>query len=327
MPPAGDVTHEWPQARRCRARSAGVGRRARRVSFRVWTVLVPALFVFAAEVLRHEVLPEYLHDALPEMLGNVLTGAAALVISATILLPIYRRLEAADAQLRATQIAQAVSAERERLARELHDGVAQALFFLNVKATALERSLAAADSPPAAATAKPAGPGEARPIAAEIAKAVQDTSLRVRDAIFDLRTGPEPGEPLNAWIRGYVQRFVELLGVAGEVQEEGLPRELSLEQQLHTMAVVREALHNVAKHAQARTFLVRIAWGPTELTVVVSDDGRGLPDSPAGSAQGRYGLAALSEHARAAGGAVRLSAGTDDAGTAVTFRMPYRVAS
>ena len=310
MPSAGDVTQEWREATGSRARGAEYPRRARRVSFRVWTVLLPALVVFAAEVLRHEVLPEYLHDAVPEMLGNVLTGAAALVISAVILLPIYRRLEAADAQLRTTQVAQAVSGERERLARELHDGVAQALFFLNVKATALERSLAP-------------GPGEARPIAVEIAKAVQDTSLRVRDAIFDLRTGPEPGQPLTAWIRNYVQGFAELHGLAGEVHEQGTSRDLSLEQQLHAMAIVREALHNVAKHAHARTFLVRLAWDPTELTVVASDDGRGLPHPLPGPAQGRYGLAALSEHAQAAGGRVALSPGPDGLGTTVTFRMPY----
>src|SRR5689334_5686186 len=67
MPPAGDVTHEWTPATQSRACGAGVARRAQRISFRVWTVLLPALVVFAAEVLRHEVLPEYLHDALPEM--------------------------------------------------------------------------------------------------------------------------------------------------------------------------------------------------------------------------------------------------------------------
>ena len=158
--------------------------RARRWSFRVSTVLLPALVVFTAEFIRHEVL----HHEVPEMLGNVLTGISALVISAAILLPIYRRLEGADAQLRATQVAQAVSGERERLARELHDGVAQALFFLNVKAAALERSLST-------------DRGEARAIAAEIAQAIKDTAQRVREAIFDLRTSPEPGQQREAGIK------------------------------------------------------------------------------------------------------------------------------
>lgn len=288
--------------------------RVRRIAFGLATVLLPALVVFGAEVVRHQVLPEALHDVLPPMLGNVLTGLSALVISAVILVPIYRRLEATDAQLRATQVAQAVSAERERLARDLHDGVAQALFFLNVKVMALERSLGFGDG------------GTARPIAAEIAQTVQETAARVRDAIFDLRTGPEPGRPLDAWIRTYVQRFAELHGLAGDLQEHGRARELMLEQQLHTMAIVREALHNVAKHAQAHAFTVRLDWTPAELVVLVSDDGRGLPRDLPGPAQGRYGVAALSEHAHAAGGTIALASGPEGVGTGVTFRMPHAAA-
>jgi len=249
MVPDGDVTRGW--ATIAAPRAVGAPRLARRLSFRALTVLLPAVVVFAAEFVRHEVL----HHEVPEMLGNVLTGIAALIISAAILLPIYRRLETADAQIRATQVAQAVSRERERLARDLHDGVAQALFFLNVKATALERSLT------------PAGGGEAPSIAAEITQAVQDTSRRVREAIFDLRTSPEPGESFDAWVRDYAQRFAELHGLAGRIEEQGAVWELPLEQQLHVMAIVREALHNVAKHARARTVAVGIEWAGDGVTI------------------------------------------------------------
>lgn len=310
MPLASQATQRWSRTASTRRHGVGAPRRAQRIAFGLATVLLPALVVFGAEVLRHEVLPEMLHNVVPEMLGNVLTGLSALVISAVILIPIYRRLEAADAQLRATQVAQAVSAERERLARDLHDGVAQALFFLNVKATALEQSLAP-------------GRGEAGPIAAEIARAVQETSTRVRDAIFDLRTGPEPGRTLDSWIRTYVQRFTELHGLAGDVRELGRVRELTLEQQLHAMAIVREGLHNVAKHAKTKAFTVRLDWNPAELVIVVADNGQGLPRDLPGPSLGRYGVAALSEHARATGGTVALSSGPDGIGTAVTFRMPY----
>ncbi|HLW47949.1 MAG TPA: histidine kinase [bacterium] len=279
----------------------------RRWSFRVSTVLLPALVVFTAEFIRHEVL----HHEIPEMLGNALTGIAALVISAAILLPIYRRLEAADAQLRATQVAQAVSGERERLARELHDGVAQALFFLNVKAAVLERSL------------RPDPDENARAIAAEITQAVQETAQRVREAIFDLRTSPEPGEPLDAWVRDYTQRFAEAHGLVGRVDERGTPRDLPFEHQLHAMAIVREALHNVAKHARARSVTVGIDWGGDAVTVTAADDGRGLPDPVPGPEQGRYGIAALSEHAGAVGGTVTAAGGPGGAGTVVAFRMPY----
>lgn len=303
----GDVTRGWTHVASPRAASAP--RRARRLSFRAWTVLLPALVVFAAEVVRHEVL----HHEVPEMLGNVLTGTSALIISAVILLPIYRRLEAADAQIRATQVSQAVLQERERLARDLHDGVAQALFFLNVKATALERSLT------------PAGRGDALSlsIATEITQAVQETSERVREAIFDLRTGPEPGESFDVWVRDYTQRFAELHGLAARVEEHGAARDLPFEHQLHVMAIMREALHNVAKHARAQTVAIGVDWGGAGVTITASDDGRGLADPVPGPDQGRYGLTALSEHARAVGGTVTVGPGRDGIGTAVIFRMPH----
>jgi signal transduction histidine kinase len=270
------------------------------------TVLLPAVVVFGAEVVRHELL----HGLVPEMLGNVLTGAAALIISALILLPIYRRLEAVDARLRTTEIEHAVSHERERLARELHDGISQALFFLNVKATALERSLAASDL------------GPARQIADEIAETVRDTSRHVRDAIFDLRTSPEPGQPLGTWVRAYVSRFGEIHSLAGTVEEVGSAVRLPLESEFHAMAIVREALHNVAKHAHARSVAVRIDWGVDRISMAISDDGTGVPEPIPGPAQGRFGLAALRDHARIAGGTVTVSRGARG-GTAVVFQMPY----
>jgi len=277
-----------------------------RFTFPLATVLLPALVVFAAEVIRHEVL----HGLVPEMLGNVLTGAAALCISALILLPIYRRLEAADARLRATEIEHAVSEERERLARELHDGISQALFFLNVKATSLEDSLAAPDVV------------TARHVTKEIAHAVRDTSRRVREAIFDLRTGPEPGQPFSAWVRAYAQRFGEIHGLSETIEEVGAPAELPFGDALHAMAIVREALHNVAKHAQARGLTIRIDWGTSDVTIEVSDDGQGVPDPIPGPAQGRYGLTALREHARATGGTMAVASGPSG-GTVVRFRTPH----
>src|SRR5437660_5699756 len=278
-----------------------------RFAFRLSTVLLPVPVVFGAEVTR----PEVLHDLVPEMLGNVITGIAALGISALILVPIYRRLEAADSRLRATEIEHAVSAERERLARELHEGISQALFFLNVKATSMERSLAASEV------------DAARRAGAEIQQAVQDTARRVRDAIFDLRTGPEPGQPFSAWVRSYVHRFGEIHNLPGEVGESGAAVELPLEDALHAMAIVREALHNAAKHAQANAIAVRIDWGTDDIAIRVSDDGRGLPDPIPGPAQGRYGLTSLQEHAQATGGRITVSPG-HGGGTVVVFRMPVR---
>jgi signal transduction histidine kinase len=276
-----------------------------RLTLRVVTVLLPAIIVFGAEVVRHEML----HGMVPEMLGNVLTGATALVVSALILVPVYRRLEAADLQLRTSEIEHAVFAERERLARELHDGISQALFFLNVTAGVLERSLAASDTV------------AARRAALEIAGAVHDTSRQVREAIFDLRTSLEPDQPLNAWVRTYAQRFGEMHGLACDVTEAGTAVELPLDAALHAAAVVREALHNVVKHAQAGMIEVRMDWSREGVSITIHDDGRGIPDPIPGPAQGRYGLSALEDRAAAAGGTVAVSP-SPRGGTMVVFWMP-----
>jgi len=297
---------EWAPLDQARPSASAVGARDWHGVFRLATVLLPAVVVFGVEYLRHEVL----HDLVPEMWGNLMTGAIALGTSALILIPIYRRLEAADERLRATEIEHAVVEERDRLARELHDGVSQALFFLGVKARALEQALGAWEV------------DTARRTAAEIAEAIHDTSGRVRDAIFDLRTGPEPGESIGAWARAYVAEFGEIHSLRGAVGEIGVEVALPLAHALHAMAMIREALHNVAKHAHAQSVTVRLAWGPGALTVVVADDGRGLAEPVPGPERGRYGLATLREYAQANGGALTVTT-RGDGGTELALSLPY----
>jgi signal transduction histidine kinase len=268
------------------------------------TILLPALLVFGAEIVRHE----WLHDILPVMVGNLVTGAIALGISALVLVPLYRRLEWSDARVRRLEIERAVADERERIARELHDGISQALFFLNVEAGTLERSLAGSgQSDSALRTAR------------EITQAVQETASRVRDTIFDLRTAREPGQSFGAWLKTYTRRWGDVHNVTVVVADRAvaLP-DLLVERELHVMAVVREALHNVAKHARARNVSINVSRHNGDLTIEIVDDGRGLPERVSGPAQGRYGLAALREHAAAAGGAVTVSA-APGGGTAVAL--------
>jgi len=67
---------------------------------------------------------------------------------------------------------------------------------------------------------------------------------------------------------------------------------------------------------------VRLEWRDADLTVTVVDDGRGLPDPIPGPVQGRYGLATMAEHARAAAGSLSVSTAAAG-GTVVVLTMPY----
>lgn len=266
-----------------------------------------------AEIIRHE----WLHDILPVMAGNLVTGAIAFGISVLVLVPLYRRLESSDARVRRLEIERAVADERERIARELHDGISQALFFLNVEAGTLERSLIESGRPdPALRSVQ------------EIARTVQETAGRVRNTIFDLRTAREPGQSFGEWLRIYAHRWSDTHNVAVAVAggADALP-DLPVDRELHVMAVVREALHNVAKHARARNVRINVTRRKGDLTIEIVDDGCGLPERVSGPGQGRYGLAALREHATAAGGAVTVSQ-APGGGTAVALVLhppPWQV--
>jgi signal transduction histidine kinase len=251
-----------------------------------------------------------LHSVLPVMLGNAITAAVALAISLAIFVPLYRRLDAADARVRRLQIEQAVANERERIARDLHDGISQALFFLNVEAETLERSLAESGRPESVLRT-----------VREIEHAIKETADRVRDAIFDLRTSREADQPFGDWLKTYARHWSDVHNLPVTVEQAGLLLALPVEQELHVMAVIQEALHNVAKHAQAKTVTITVTGNPAGVVVAVADDGRGLPELIPGPAQGRYGLATLREQAEAVAGTVEVSPGPSG-GTRVVLSLP-----
>jgi signal transduction histidine kinase len=84
------------------------------------------------------------------------------------------------------------------------------------------------------------------------------------------------------------------------------------------LPMLREALTNVAKHAEARDVEVELSVDQAGLQLRVRDDGRGIdPDAPRG-----FGLANLAERAAALGGALTISSGRDGRGTSLVLRIP-----
>jgi signal transduction histidine kinase len=89
----------------------------------------------------------------------------------------------------------------------------------------------------------------------------------------------------------------------------------------HALAVLGEALSNVARHAGARSVDVYLRYAQGELTLTVIDDGRGIsPDAV------HSGLKNMEERAAALGGVLRLGAGPEGGGTRVEWRVPVRPA-
>lgn len=199
----------------------------------------------------------------------------------------------------------AVLEDRDRIARDLHDLVIQRLFATGML---LEGASRLAVRPE---------------VGGRIHRAVDDldeTIREIRSTIFALQA-PEPtGSDLRARVLAAVEEAVPALGFTPTVRLDGLldstvPTEISG----HLLAVLREALANVARHARAGRAKVQVAvrgGPPPELALLVVDDGVGLP---AGGR--RSGLRNLADRAAGLGGTFEVRAAADG-GTELNWRVP-----
>ncbi|MEU9020403.1 GAF domain-containing sensor histidine kinase [Actinomadura sp. NPDC048394] len=192
--------------------------------------------------------------------------------------------------------------DRDRIAKDLHDTVIQRLF-------AIAMTLMAAIK----ITQK-------REVAVRVQRAVDDlddTIRQIRSSIFALQaTGDE--ESLRSRVHALVDGAAEQLGFSPSVRLDGLlDTAVDDDTGEQLLAVVREALSNVARHAQAGEAVVAIDVGD-ELTLRVEDDGVGIPDGGR-----RSGLRNMSERAEVCGGSFRTRQ-RPGGGTILVWRVPLK---
>lgn len=155
--------------------------------------------------------------------------------------------------------------ERNRLARELHDGVAKTLFGIEYAAGALERLL-----PEEIPQIK-----MARQQAQFIQEVCRNEGQAVRDIILDLRRGYE--EPLFSLIGEYLKRWQLAYSHPVHFKAEGCDTCFSPSVAYEVMAILEEALENIHRHSQAREVWVEVQTGDKlGLQLEIRDDGIGL---------------------------------------------------
>jgi signal transduction histidine kinase len=199
-----------------------------------------------------------------------------------------------NARLQARLRELAVVAERERIAREMHDGLAQVLGYVNTKSQAIEELLVAGRT------------DEARGQLAELAAAARSIYVDVREAILGLRSPVIPGVGLVAAVEDYAARFAEASKIAVHVEAPNPARRLELapDVEAQVFRIIQEALTNVRKHSGAGRAEVGFSCPDGRLEVVISDDGHGPEPSAAGVDRPRYGLRAMRERAASIGATV-----------------------
>lgn len=206
----------------------------------------------------------------------------------------HRELQAAHQRLRrhaATVEQLAVSRERNRLARELHDTLAHSLSALTVQLEAL-RSLQTHD------------PGAARTAVDRLAALAKQGLDESRRAIQALRTGLVETLGLEGALRDIVQTFQARTGVAADLVVAGQGCDLTLEEARALYRIAEEALTNVERHAAAQRVALRLACGVDRVDLVVRDDGAGF--DPAAVDPERYGLTGMEERAALIGATLQV---------------------
>ncbi len=206
----------------------------------------------------------------------------------------------------------AVLEERDRLAREMHDSLAQVLGYLRLKA------LAASD-----ALARPDVAKVGRELD-EMASVAHEAYVDVREAVLGLRNGGSSAIGVIGNLKDYVQKFSRQSGIAVELtvaDEDELP-EFSPEVQVQLVRVIQEALTNVRKHARAATASIWIGQEHGETCVRIDDDGLGFdPAFVRGNASGRFGVRIMTERIEKVGGRFEIDSSLGS-GTSVRILLP-----
>lgn len=206
-------------------------------------------------------------------------------------------------------------AERERIARELHDTLLQGFQGLMLRFQSVVELLPRGD--------------RARASLEGVLERADDVLLDGRERVRHLREDMEP-VALPALLTAITEDIVAP-PLTWHLDVEGVVRPVCAPVADEIAQIVREALANAVRHAEAHLLVVAIRSGSDKLVITVTDDGIGLPPDvrEAGHRPGHYGLIGMRERAVAMGGtlAIRSDTGGDiGSGTEIRVTIPARIA-
>jgi two-component system nitrate/nitrite sensor histidine kinase NarX len=191
-----------------------------------------------------------------------------------------------NARLEAQSVRASVMQERQAMAAEIHDSIAQTLTFVKMRLPLLQDAVAEGD--------------EARSLAylADVRQAVGDAHGSLREIVTHFRTRIDPRGLAHA-LEALVARFRERNTIVLSYTNTGAPLSLSDEVQTEVFHIVQEALANIERHSQARHAWLSIEGGPLGFELRVDDDGIGARPADEQCDEGsHFGIGIMSERAQ-----------------------------
>ena len=221
---------------------------------------------------------------------------------------LIEQLEAAQAELAAAERREGVLEERQRLAREIHDTLAQGF-------TSIVMHLEAAEQ------AMPEDTGTVQKHLNFARDAARDKLKEARRVVQDLRPDTLEKRSLPDAIERTARRWAEGSGIALNTTITGDPLPLHPDVEVTLLRATQEALHNIRKHAQAEAAQLTLSYMADIVVLDVHDDGVGIAGAEAAAEDGGYGLQAMQERAEQLGGAVNVESEAGE-GTTVVVSIP-----
>ncbi len=201
----------------------------------------------------------------------------------------------------------AVLAERNRIAREIHDNLAQDILGISVQLELVARLM-------------PAATGAAKSHLDRARILVRNSMTEARRYVWDLRSQELHKKDLSVALRDTATRLTAESNVEAVVEVAGPLRPLPLEVETNLLRIGQEAINNAVKHAGANRIDVGLNFDVRNVRLSVRDNGRGF-DSAGQVADGHFGLIGMRERAEQIGGQLSINSGLDR-GTEIAIDVP-----
>ncbi|MGI5971434.1 MAG: histidine kinase N-terminal 7TM domain-containing protein [Oscillospiraceae bacterium] len=205
----------------------------------------------------------------------------------------------------------AVIEERERMARDLHDNIGQVLGFINLQAQGIRKELVNA------------GVENISMKLNKLIDASQSAHAEIRRYIRDVRSSAYFEKDFITAFKAVVSSFEEQTGmnVRINIPPDFTGEELEPASRMNLLNILREAMNNVRKHAEAENLYIDFSLSQGLLNAVVEDDGKGFDAAQQNAVKSGFGLDIMRERALEAGGQIDISSAAGR-GTRIELRIP-----
>lgn len=232
---------------------------------KLFTVLIPTFLIGGFEFLRHKVI----HHSLSMETGNYLITILTLIISYTFATWMFKAIEMKNQRLTKEREMRAIYEERERLAKELHDSIAQTLFLLKVHLKKGKYD--------------------------EADFLINSIDTQLRQAIFNLRMDPTEQVHFSHRIQNWLEDWNTVSGIDINLNIVLKDNYFTPAEEVILFGVIQEAFINIRKHSEATSITFHFHTDIEEWMLLIEDNGRGFNVNDVGL--NRYGLAMLKEKA------------------------------